>query len=80
MNERANIGVLAAVLAALCCGGPLLISLALGTAGTAGLLAWFSQSAYFVVPALFIALGLVSIWLYRRRSRTTSRVDPGSRE
>lgn len=39
MNERANIGVLAAVLAALCCGGPLLISLALGTAGTAGLLA-----------------------------------------
>lgn len=77
MNERTSIGVAALELAALCCGGPLLISLALGTAGTAGLLAWFSQS---VVPALFIALGLVSIWLYRRRSRATARVDPGSRE
>ena len=58
MNERANIGILAAVLAALCCGGPPLVGLALGTAWTAGLLAWFTQSAYFVVPALFIALGL----------------------
>lgn len=80
MNERANIGVLAAALAALCCGGPLLVSLALGTAGTAGLLAWVSQSAYFVVPALVIALGLVGIWLYRRRSRATAYFDPRSRE
>lgn len=71
---------MAVALAALCCDGPLLVSLALGTAWTAGLLAWFSKSVYFVVPAVFIALGLVSIWLYRRHSRKSTHFDPGSRE
>ena len=80
MNERTNIGVAALALAALCCGGPLLVSLALGAAGTAGLLAWFSKSVYFAIPAVLIVLGLVGIRLHRRPSRPSARFDPGSRE
>ncbi|GAC1563968.1 MAG: hypothetical protein NVS2B5_29770 [Beijerinckiaceae bacterium] len=80
MNQRTNIGVMAAMLAVLCCGGPLFISLALGTAGTAGLLAWLFKSLYFAIPAVFMTLGLVGVWLHRRHSRTSARFDPGSRE
>lgn len=74
MNDRTNmpIGVIAAVLVALCCGAPLLIG-ALGALGTAGLMAWLFESVYVVVPVLFVGLGLVSVWLYRRGARTKTR-------
>ncbi len=79
MNER-SIGAIAAMLAVLCCGGPVLVSATLGAAGTAGLLSWLFKSLYFAIPAVFIALGLVGVWLHRRHSRTSARFDPGSRE
>ncbi|WP_145987109.1 hypothetical protein [Bradyrhizobium sp. UASWS1016] len=72
MNER-TIGAIAAMLAVLCCGGPVLVSAALGAAGTAGLLSWLFKSLYFAIPAVFIALGLVGVWLHRRHSRTSAR-------
>lgn len=81
MNDRTNmpIGVIAAMLVALCCGAPLLI-VALGALSTAGLMAWFSESVYVVIPVLFVGLGLVSVWLYRRGARTKAGRNPNSRE
>lgn len=79
MNERIIVAI-GALLAVLCCGGPVLVSFALGAAGGAGLLSWLFKSVYFAMPAVFIALGLAGVWLHRLHSQTNARFDPGSRE
>jgi mercuric ion transport protein len=76
MNDRHNIksGAIAAVLAALCCAAPLLIV----ALGTAGLTAWLAKSAYVLIPALLIGLGLVSLWFYRRSAAAQACCDPAA--
>lgn len=78
MDNRRNIktGAIAAIFAALCCATPLLIV----AVGTAGLTAWLAKSAYVLVPALLIGLGLVGLWLYRHRAAANAHRDPVSHE
>ncbi len=67
-------GAVGAVLAALCCATPLL-AVALSAAGLTALLA---KSGYVVIGALLIGLGLVALWLYRRRVAAQSCCNPHS--
>lgn len=67
------VGAVGAVLAALCCATPLL-AVALSAAGLTALLA---KSGY-VIGALLIGLGLIALWLYRRRVMAQSCCEPNS--
>ncbi len=63
--------VVAGTLAVICCAGPLLIA----AIGTAALTGWLTNSAYILVPALLIGLGLGTLWFYRRRVAANAQHD-----
>lgn len=58
------IAVIASAFAVICCAGPLLIA----AIGAAALTGWLTNSAYVLIPAVLIALGLGALWYYRRRT------------
>jgi mercuric ion transport protein len=64
MNDRSHIttGVIGVVLAALCCGAPLLVIVL----GSASVTAWLAHAYYVLVPAVIILLAVVALLLYRR--------------
>lgn len=78
MNDRRDIktGAIAAIFVALCCAAPFLIV----AVGVAGLTAWLAKSAYVLIPAFLVGLGLVSLWFYRRRAATNVHRDPISHD
>lgn len=78
MNDNHNIktGAIAAIFVALCCAAPLLIV----AVGVAGVTAWLAKSAYVLVPALLVGLGLVSLWFYRRHAAANAHRDPISHD
>lgn len=50
---------LAAGLALVCCGGPLLLV----ALGSLGLSAWAGQAGYVLIPVFLASVGLMGIWL-----------------
>jgi len=66
-----GVGAVGTIVAALCCGTPLLV-LALGALG---LSAWLAWADYVLMPALLFFLGLLAYGLYQRRHKhsTVSR-------
>jgi mercuric ion transport protein len=60
-----GIGAAGAIVAALCCGTPLLV-LALGALG---LSAWLAWADYVLMPSLLVFLGLLAYGLYLHRHR-----------
>lgn len=62
-SEMIKTGAASAILAAICCAGPLLVA----ALGTAGLTVWLTNSVYVLIPVLLICLALVGLDLYRRR-------------
>ena len=75
MKDRALIatGAVGVVLAAICCGAPML-AVALGTAG---LMAWLAAGAYVLIPVLLICLGLIGL-RFRRRNKAAACSDPAT--
>ncbi len=61
-------GAVVAIVAAICCATPLLVLLL----GTAGLAAWAAKADYVLLPVLVLSVALVSIAVFRRRSRKES--------
>lgn len=63
---------LAAGLALVCCGGPLLLV----ALGSLGLSAWAGQAGYVLIPVFLASVGLMGIWLYlRNRSASSVAAD-----
>jgi mercuric ion transport protein len=64
MSDRSHVtaGLIGAVLAALCCGAPLLIA-ALGSISVS---TWLAHANYVLVPAVLILVAAVALLLYRR--------------
>lgn len=67
MSERTllGVGIVGAVVAALCCFTPILVILL----GAVGLSAWLGWLDYVLLPALVMFLGLTAYGLYQRRCR-----------
>jgi mercuric ion transport protein len=65
MNDRTitRAGIVGAVIAAICCFTPILV-IALGAVGLSAWLGWLD---YVLLPALFLALGLIAYGLWRQR-------------
>jgi mercuric ion transport protein len=75
MNDRHHIatGVVGAILAVVCCAGPVLLV----ALGSASLTAWFANAYYILVPAVLILLALIALLLYRRRTAAEDQVRSG---
>ena len=71
MSDRALVraGVAGAILAAICCAGPLL---ALGLP-LAGLGAWLAGAGLVVLPLMIASLGLVAWGIHHHRAKAASR-------
>jgi mercuric ion transport protein len=54
-----------AVIAAVCCAAPLLVT----AIGAVGLAAWLANAGNVLVPALILGVGLIGFGLYRRQRR-----------
>lgn len=67
MRDRTLItaGVVSAIVAAVCCGTPLLAIVF----GAARLTAWLAKAGYVVMPALILCVALAGFGLYRSRLR-----------
>ena len=66
MRDRSLMtGVVAAVIAAVCCATPVVVA----TVGAVGLTAWFSKAGNVLIPALIICVGLIGFGLYRKQRR-----------
>lgn len=77
MSDRRllRIGVLGAVIAALCCFTPLLVVL-LGAVGLSAVVGWLD---YVLLPALVVFLGII-VYALARRQRASSSASPKARE
>ncbi|MGH8760229.1 MAG: mercury resistance system transport protein MerF, partial [Burkholderiales bacterium] len=58
-------GVVAAVIAAVCCATPVVVA----TVGAVGLTAWFSKAGNVMVPVLILCAGAIGFGLYRKQRR-----------
>lgn len=66
------ITILAGAFAVICCAVPLLIA----AIGTAALIGWLMNSAYVLIPASLVGLGLWGLWFYRRRTTSQDCCNP----
>ena len=67
-----KIGIIGAIIAALCCFTPVLVVL-LGTVGLSAALGWLD---YVLFPALAFFVGLTIYAVYRRRRRQAQTLEP----
>jgi mercuric ion transport protein len=66
MKDRALIAAGAvAVIAAVCCAAPVLVT----AAAAVGLTAWLARTGNVLIPALIVCAGLIGFGLYRRQRR-----------
>jgi len=77
MSDRSllRVGVLGAVIAALCCFTPLLV-VVFGAVGLSAVVGWLD---YVLLPALFVFLG-ITVYALVRGQRASSTASPGARE
>ena len=64
-NRLLATGVVGTVVAALCCGTPILAVVL----GALGLSAWLAYSDYVVLPAMIVFIAIAGYALWRRRLR-----------
>jgi mercuric ion transport protein len=58
-------GVVAAVIAAVCCATPVMVA----TVGAVGLTAWLARAGNVLIPALIFCAALIGFSLYRKQRR-----------
>jgi mercuric ion transport protein len=64
-HDLTTIGIVGAVVVAICCGMPLLAV----AAGAVGLTAWLAKAGNVLIPALIVGGGLIGFGLYRKHHR-----------
>jgi mercuric ion transport protein len=71
-----TLGIIGAVLAATCCGAPILIA----SLATAGISASLAEAGYVQIAILLAGFAVAAFWLVRRRSSADCRAPTWDRK